>query len=154
MLYSLSAEYEVGITFKLKGISLTYFLYNFLGLGVPGSRDIRPGGQVLEARHLRNRGHQDPEEPSLVRTPGPDRSLDPVPTQPGECRRVQLCAGLRVLPAQEPHLSGLRDAGAEPLRLPQAEQVLATPPQVHTAHSGAGELPSKISTRTILTLPS
>jgi hypothetical protein len=62
--------------------------------------------------------------------------------QPGECGRVQLCARVRVLHAQEPHLPRLRDAGAEPLRLPQAEQVPAPPSQVHPANHtpGKGEM--------------
>lgn len=38
-------------------------------------------------------------------------------------RLVQLCESIRVLPAQEPHLSGVRDVGAESVRLHQAEQV-------------------------------
>jgi hypothetical protein len=59
--------------------------------------------------------------------------------QPGECGRVQLCAGVRVLHAQEPHLPRLRDAGAEPLRLPQAEQVPAPPSQVHPANHTPGK---------------
>lgn len=113
--------------------------FPFAGPWVLGPRHLWPGGQVLEARHLRDRGHQDPEKPSFVCAAGPDRGIDPFAPQPGECRRVQFCAGLWVLSAQEPHLPGLWDAGAEPLRFSQAEQVFAAAAQVHKAHSGAGE---------------
>lgn len=43
-----------------------------------------------------------------------------------------------MLPAQEPHLSGVRDAGAEPLRLPQTEQVQSVAAEIHQAHPTAG----------------
>lgn len=62
---------------------------------------------MLEEGHERDRGHQDPKEPSVVRAPRSDRGVDPVSAQPGECGRVQLCAGVRVLPAQEPHVPGV-----------------------------------------------
>ena len=63
----------------------------------------------------------------------------PATPEPGERGRVQLCARVRVLQPQEPHLPRLRDAGAEPLRLPQAEQVPAHPAQVHQANHPAGK---------------
>ena len=54
-----------------------------------------------------------------------------------KCRRVQLRARVRVLQPQVAHVPGVWDAGAEPLRLPQAEQVLAPAPQVHQADIAA-----------------
>ena len=58
--------------------------------------------------------------------------------QPRKCRRVQLCSSLRVLHSQEPHLSGLRDVGAESVRFPQTEQVSAPSSQVHPAYHSPG----------------
>ena len=58
--------------------------------------------------------------------------------QPGERGRVQLCSCPRVFPAQEPHMSGVRDARTELVRLSQAEQVLAAASQVHQADPAAG----------------
>ena len=69
---------------------------------------------------------------------GSNRSEHPLPLEPGKCGRVQLRARLRVLHPQEPHLPRVRDARAEPLRLSQAQQVPAPPPQVHQAHHPAG----------------
>lgn len=43
-----------------------------------------------------------------------------------------------MLPAQEPHVSRVRDAGAEPLRLLETEQVQSVTAQVHQADSAAG----------------
>lgn len=58
-----------------------------------------------------------------------------VQVEPRECGRLQLCASVRVLPAPEPYLFGVRNAGAELVRLSQAEQVLAVATQVHPTHS-------------------
>lgn len=85
--------------------SFLFFLSFPTGAGVPGTWHLRSGGQVLEEGHERDRGHQDPEEPSVIRAPRTDRGVDSVPAQSGECGRVQLCQGVRVLPAQEPHVS-------------------------------------------------
>lgn len=52
--------------------------------------------------------------------------------------RVQLRARVRVLPAPLAHVSRVRDAGAELVRLPQTEQVLAAAAQVHPPHTAAG----------------
>lgn len=43
-----------------------------------------------------------------------------------------------MFPTQEPHVPGVRDAGAEPLRLPEAQQVQPSDAQVHPAHPAAG----------------
>ena len=43
-----------------------------------------------------------------------------------------------MFPAQEPHVPCVRDAGAEPLRLPEAQQVQPSAAQVHPAHPAAG----------------
>ncbi|KAG5830153.1 hypothetical protein ANANG_G00316420, partial [Anguilla anguilla] len=99
---------------------------------------LRAGGQVLEARHQRGRGGEDPEEPPVVRAPGPDRGGHPGAAERRVRRRPQLRARLRVLPARGPHLPGVRDAGAEPLRLPQAEQVQPAAPALHPARAAAG----------------
>ena len=64
--------------------------------------------------------------------------LDPLPSLERKRRGVQLRARLRVLPAQGPHLLGVRDARTEPLRLPQAEQIHPSPAQQHQTHRAAG----------------
>ena len=56
----------------------------------------------------------------------------------GERRRVQLRARPRVLRAPQPHVPRLRDARAEPLRLPEAEQVPAAAAPLDTTHRAAG----------------
>jgi hypothetical protein len=43
-----------------------------------------------------------------------------------------------VFPTQEPHVSGVWDAGAELVWLPQAEQVQPPASQVHPTHPTAG----------------
>lgn len=43
-----------------------------------------------------------------------------------------------MLPAPVAHLSRVRDARTEPVRLPETEQVLAAAAQVHTADTAAG----------------
>lgn len=94
---------------------------------------------MLEKGHKRHRRHQDPQESPVLRAARPNRSVDPVPTEPGKCRRVQLCPGAGVLPAQEPHLPGVRDVGTESVRLPEAEQILAAATQVHSTDPTAGK---------------
>lgn len=93
---------------------------------------------MLEKGHKRHRRHQDPQESPVLRAAGSDRGVDPVPAQSGECRRVQLCPGAGVLPAQKSHLPGVRDAGAEPVRLPEAEQILPVASEVHKADPATG----------------
>ena len=93
---------------------------------------------MLEEGHQRDRGHQNPQEPSELRASRPNRSGHSVPSWPGERRRVQLGARLRGLSAQVSHVSGLRDARAELVRLSEAEQVLASAAQVHSARGAAG----------------
>ena len=65
--------------------------------------------------------------------------LYPLSSLERKCRGVQLRARLRVLPAQGPHLLGVRDARTEPLRLPQAEQIHPSPAQQHQTHRAAGK---------------
>lgn len=43
-----------------------------------------------------------------------------------------------MLPASIAHVSRVRDAGAEPVRLSEAEQVLSAPSQVYPADTAAG----------------
>ena len=43
-----------------------------------------------------------------------------------------------MLHTQEPHLPRVRDVGAEPLRLPEAEQVPAAATQVHSSNHAPG----------------
>ena len=68
----------------------------------------------------------------------------PVAALARERRRVQLHPRLRVFPAQEPHVPGLRAARAEPLRLSQAEQVQPASAQVHPTHHATGALSSNV----------
>lgn len=63
--------------------------------------------------------------------------LHPVSTQSGKCGRVQFCTRFRVLPAQVSHLLGIRNVGAEPLRLSKAEQIFAPTSQIHQADTPA-----------------
>ena len=93
---------------------------------------------MLEQADQRDSRHQDPEESSVVCAARPNRDKHPVAARPRERGRVQSGARLRGLPAQAPHVSRVRDAGAEPVRLSQAEQVLASAAQVHSARGAAG----------------
>lgn len=62
-----------------------------------------------------------------------------VASLPGKCRWVQLCAGVRMFPAQESHVPRVWDVGTELVRLSQAEQVLAAPSQVYSSHPTPGK---------------
>lgn len=62
----------------------------------------------------------------------------PQQAEHGKCRWVQLCPLVRVFPAQESHVPCVWDAGAEPLRLPEAQQVQPSDAQVHPANPAAG----------------
>lgn len=64
--------------------------------------------------------------------------VDPVAALAGVGGRVQLRPRVRVLPAPLAHVPRVRDAGAELVRLPQAEQVLAAAAQVHPPDTAAG----------------
>jgi hypothetical protein len=108
------------------------------GLGVSRSRNLRAGGQVLEEGHQRHRGNQDPQEPPVVCAPGTNRGVHPLAPLAGERRRVQLCARLRVLPAQESHMSRVRDARAEFVRLPETKQIFAITAEVHQTDFATG----------------
>lgn len=68
----------------------------------------------------------------------PIAGVDPVEALARVGRRVQLRPRVRVLPTSVAHLPRVRDARAEPLRLPQAEQVLPAAAQVHQADIAAG----------------
>ena len=57
---------------------------------------------------------------------------------PGERRRLQLRPRLRVLPAQKPHLSRIRDARTKFIRLFEEEQVRSIAAQIHPTHNTTG----------------
>lgn len=59
--------------------------------------------------------------------------VNPLAPVAGVSGRVQLRPRVRVLPAPLAHMPCVRDAGAESVRLPQTEQVLASTAQVHQA---------------------
>lgn len=63
--------------------------------------------------------------------------VHPIPLVSGVGGRIQLRPRLRVLPASLAHMPRVRDAGTEPLRLPQTEQVLSSPSEVYQADTAA-----------------
>lgn len=65
---------------------------------------------------------------------------DPCAFERRERGRAQRGARSGVLSAPQSHLLGLRNAGAEPLRLPQAEQIQPAASENHQAHPAAGTL--------------
>lgn len=118
---------------------------------------------MLEEGNQRDSGHQNFEEPSIVCAPRTDwgklhasyysanklhdyreiltscfecqTGLHPVTTQSGKRGWVQLCARLRVLPAQIPHLLGLRDVRAESVWFFEAKQILTPAVEIYPTDS-------------------
>lgn len=93
---------------------------------------------MLEEGHQRDRRHQDPEEPPVLRAARTDRGLHSAATVRGERGRVQLRARFRMLHAQESHLLGVRDARTESVRFPQVQQLSAATTQIHPSNHAAG----------------
>lgn len=109
------------ISHRLNWLIQNRNIYLFTGTGVLGTWYIRPGREMLETWHQRHRCYKNIEKSSIVCTTGPNWSIYTVSIKPGECGRIQFRTCVRMLSAQESHVSRIWNAGAEFVWLPQAK---------------------------------
>lgn len=120
-------------------MAATISMQTFSGSRIFGTRYIWSSGKMLEKRYIGYCCHQNIKESSIICASRTNWSLNFVPAQPGECRRVQFCSCFWMFSTQEPYMSCVWNAWTKFVWFSEAKQIFAIATQVYSTNSSAGK---------------